>query len=52
MLEDGSGRTLGEVQETTGFSLWNRLFEIRVPESVGAPVALFAFFLAANHTYR
>ena len=50
-LETGSGRELGGIEETTGFSLWRRRFELRMPEAVGGPVALFLFFLAANHTY-
>lgn len=52
VLEDGNGRQRGEVVETTGLSLWRRSFEVNMPESLGGPAAMFAFFLAANHTYN
>ena len=50
VMQDDHGHTVGEIRETTGLTLWRRRFEVRVPESLGGPVAMFAFFLAANYT--
>ena len=52
LLEDANGRSLGEIVETTGMSLWRRTFRIDVPEDIGIPAAMFLFFLAANFTFR
>jgi hypothetical protein len=43
---------VGEIIETTGFTLWSRSFTINIPEEIDRPVQLFMFFLAANATYR
>lgn len=51
-LLDGSGRTVGTLAETTGFTLWKRSFRFDLPESVDGPTGLFLFFLAVNLHYR
>ena len=52
VLEDGNGRALGSIVETTGFSLWRRKFQLEMPESLGAPQAMFLFYLVANFSFR
>ncbi len=52
VLTDTAGRELGEIIETTGFSLWRRRFRIDMPESISRAEAMFLFFLANNTTYR
>lgn len=52
MLEDGNGRTVGSITETTGFSLWRRKFQLEMPDEIGGPAAMFLFFLVANFSFR
>ena len=51
-LEDGNGRPLGTIAETSGFSLWRRRFLIEVPDTIGGPQAMFLFYLVANFSFR
>ena len=51
-LEDGQGRALGSIVETTGFSFWRRKFQLAVPDSLGKPQAMFLFYLVANFSFR
>ena len=51
-LQDAHGRPLGQIIETTGISLWRRKFRVDAPADIGAPAAMFLFFLAATFTFR
>ena len=51
-LEDDRGQPLGSIVETTGFSFWRRTFQLEMPESLGAPQAMFLFYLVANFSFR
>jgi len=51
-VEDGNGRELGSIAETTGFSLWRRRFLVEVPDGLGGPQAMFLFYLVATFSFR
>ena len=43
---------IGRIQETTGFSLWRRKFEIALPDAVDPALQAFLFFLCVNAWFR
>ena len=51
-LLDDTGRQVGTLAETTGFTLWKRSFRFDLPEAVDGPTGLFLFFLAVNLHFR
>lgn len=51
-LLDDTGRQVGKLAETTGFTLWKRSFRFDLPASVDGPTGLFLFFLAVNLHFR
>lgn len=51
-LLDDTGREVGTLAETTGFTLWKRSFRFDLPASVDGPTGLFLFFLAVNLHFR
>jgi hypothetical protein len=50
VLEE-QGRTLGEVREATGFSVWRRRFELDLRADLEPWFQIFILFLALNGTY-
>jgi hypothetical protein len=51
-LLDDTGRQVGKLAETTGFTLWKRSFRFDLPDAVDGPTGLFLFFLAVNLHFR
>ena len=51
-LVDANGNAVGDLTETTGFSLWRRRFRFDLPASIDEPVGMFLFFLAINLHFR
>lgn len=49
---NSNSRKIGQISESTGFTLWKRTFEIDLPNELGHAIQVFMFFLAVNATYR
>lgn len=49
---EGKAQKLGQIRDITGFTLWNRRFEIDLTEEIPDVVQIFLFFLAINATFR
>lgn len=51
-LLDATGRQVGTLTETTGFSLWKRSFRFDLPDDIDGATGVFLFFLMANLHFR
>ena len=51
-LLDATGRQVGTLTETTGFSLWKRSFRFDLPDGIDGATGVFLFFLMVNMHFR